>query len=183
VLVDDKSESRVVRKLVEAEYESLRVLSQSHRTVDVVKDSLQTISWMGVELGAGYLMSNIGEPVLPSDCVQRNKLTGVGRLVLQSLCHLHADDKVAHGDARIHNVVWDPAVKAYKWIDFMQSSSISSEGRICDDLSLLLNTMLPVKVEAGEISRICSLNTMDLKYDAIEALLAPVSSTIPSASL
>jgi hypothetical protein len=65
----------------------------------------------------------------------------------------------------------------------MGSSSSTFYLRIRQDLSLLLDTMLPVKVEAEEISRICSLDTLNLKYDAIEALLAPVSSKIPSASL
>jgi hypothetical protein len=185
---NDKSEPTVVRQLVELEYDMLENINSSH-VVNVKADSLKIIKWKEnetqkeIELGAGYLMSNIGEPVLPGDCTKRNKLTTAGRLVLQSLCNLHVHDRVVHGDARINNVVWDSIANVYKWIDFMRSSSKTFELRMHQDLSLLLDTMLPVKLEAHDILHICSLGTLELKCDAIDALLASISSKIPSASL
>mgnify|MGYP003386804271 CR=1 FL=1 len=174
-LQNEKTEPPVVRQLVEMECNRLLEHSRSTRTVDVVEDSFKIIAWEGFELGAGYLMSTIGEPVLPTDCVKQEKLTDAGKLVVQSLCDLHLHDGVVHGDARIHNVVWDPIAKAYKWIDFMGSSNspVNVILRQCQDMSLLLNSMLPVKLEADKISYILSLPSLDLKYRAIDKLLVP----------
>ena len=171
---NEKTEAAAVRQLVELEYQKLEKLAGSPRVVNVETHSLRVIMKDEFELGAGYLMCDVGTPVLPANCYKRNKLTKTGKDIIESLFEMQSTDGIAHGDARIHNVVWDSIASCYKWLDFMGSSSdVNKDLRDRKDLSLLLNTMLPddVKVAEDKIEEICSFANVRLKVLATESAI------------
>jgi hypothetical protein len=126
--------------MLPAEYSKLRALHGAC-CVSVVEGGLTTVLDIGgEELGAGYLMEDVGQSITVSECFDGHGLSALGSAVFMALQNLH-ERGYSHGDARIANIL--RLGETVKWIDMMLSVPVSQTVKRGVDIKTLLESLLP----------------------------------------
>lgn len=171
-----------IKTLLPSEHAMLTELNG--KFVISVAGGLVTVLDNGEELGAGYLMSEVGRQIAVEDCVTSGKicsLSALGSAVFMALRGLHACGR-SHGDARIANIVL--IGETVKWIDMMHSVSSTEAAKRVFDIKTLLESLLRNKPDAADLlmranvvsayGADCSVENMQQLCKAVEAALNAV---------
>ena len=137
----------VIKVMLSHEHAQLRTLGGTCTCcVSVVHaEPTAVLDEYGDELGAGYLMSEVGQQIVGADCFYGHALSALGSSVFTALQRLHACGH-AHGDARIANIV--RVGESVKWIDMMVSVSGSAAAKRVHDIKTLLTSLFPTNALA-----------------------------------
>ena len=134
-----------IKQMLPSEYSLLLALSGTC-CVSVVKGGLtDVLDSNGDELGAGYLMEDVGQQIAVANCFGRNSLSTLGEKVFMALQDLHVRGH-SHGDARIANIV--RLGEEVKWIDMMLSVNGTQTAKRVADMKALLTSLLPTNSAA-----------------------------------
>lgn len=137
--------SSVIMQMLPEEHSKLQAL-RGASCVSVVEGGLTTVlDNRGNELGAGYLMEDVGQNIIVSECFDVRGLTALGSAVFMALQSLH-ERNYAHGDARIANVL--RFGETVKWVDTMLSVSVPQTIKRGADIKKLLESLLPTNSAA-----------------------------------
>jgi hypothetical protein len=156
---NNSASAEQVRIMVNNEHNLLRKLQITGAVVTLHNSTehLCTVVDNGVDLGAAYLMSDIGTEVDPKSCVLAGSLTETGRTAFLALRRLHMNGHM-HGDARLANLVRIEG--SLKWIDVMKGHQGDiSAANIKEDLRQLLDSVDP-KIPVPVISDILVSNAV-----------------------
>jgi hypothetical protein len=137
--------SSVIKQMLPEEYSRLRAL-RGVCCVSVAEGGLTTVlDNNGDELGAGYLMEDVGQQIAVADCFEGHSLSALGSAVFTALQVMHAVGH-SHGDARIANIL--RLGETVKWTDMMPSVPVTAAVKRVVDIKTLLESLLPTNSAA-----------------------------------